>query len=290
MATWKPGRTARSAFLLLPESMQAQVLQRMGRQPSWADGRAPRAPDCPAGMRVGPPDFVGVGVSKCGTSWWFNLILAHPDVHGPAKKELLFFNRFFFERHRNQECTEAELDAYRAWFARPPGTKTGEWTPSYIFSYRLPPILRQAAPDAKVLVLVRDPVERYQSDISRQMSRQRLHNVRYRGLAHGFYAARLEPWEAEYDRSELCVLQFEECVRRPAEMLAATYRFLGLDDSFRPTELSEAVNKTRSKRAMDQGFRRLLVECYEPDVVALADRYPQIDLRLWPNFSYLAKG
>jgi hypothetical protein len=241
-------------------------------------------------MAVGPPDFVGVGVSKCGTSWWFNLILAHPDIHGPVKKELLFFNRIFFERHRNVDPSDAELEAYHDWFPRPAGSKTGEWTPSYLFSYRLPPILRRAAPDAKVLVLVRDPVARYQSDISRRMSRQRLQNVRYRGLAHGYYGALLQPWEAAYDPSELLVLQFESCIRQPAELLAATYRFLGLDDSFCPDQLRQAVNRTKSKRPLDEGFKRLLVECYEADVVALAERYPQIDLGLWPNFSYLAKG
>ena len=41
---------------------------------------------------------------------------------------------------------------------------------------------------------------------------------------------------------------------------------------------------------MDAGFRHLLVESYERDVTALAARYPQIDLTLWPNFSHLAAG
>ncbi len=284
-----PGPAARSAFLLLPEPVQVRLLRRMGRNPPWANGQAPRAPACPTGMEVGPPDFVGVGVSKCGTSWWFKLILAHPDIHGPVKKELLFFNRIFFERHRHKSVTDAELEAYHDWFPRPAGSKTGEWTPSYIFSYRLPPILRRAAPDTKILVLLRDPVARYQSDISRRMPRRRLRNVRYRGLAHGLYAAALEPWEAEFSPSELLVLQYEACVRRPAEHLAATYRFLGLDDTFCPPELREPVNRSKSKRTIDGGFKHLLVECYERDVVALTDRHPQIDLRLWPNFSYLAK-
>ncbi len=282
--------TARSAFRALPDPIQSRVLHRMGKFPPWADGSAPRAPTCPEGMTVGAPDFVGVGVPKAGTSWWFSLILAHPDVHGPAKKELLYFNRVFFERLRTQGCTDEDLRAYHDWFPRPAGAITGEWTPSYLFSYRLPPLLRRVAPEAKVLILLRDPVERYQSDISRQMPRRRLRNVRYRGLARGFYAAELAPWEKEFTPSEMLVLQYEACARQPAEQLATTYRFLGLDDSFRPAGLQAAVNKTKVKRTVDAGFERLLVELYEPDVVALTDRYPQIDLRLWPNFSYLAEG
>ena len=279
---------ARSAFLALPDPVQARIRHRTGHLAPWEDGRPPRAPACPAGMTAGPPDFVGVGVSKCGTSWWFSLILAHPDVHGPVKKELLFFNRNFFRQFRDGDCSDAELEAYHQWFPRPAGSTTGEWTPSYLFSYRLPPILQRAAPKAKLLVLVRDPVERYRSDISRRMPRRRLRRVRYRGLARGFYAAELAPWEEAYHREDLLVLQYEACTRDPAGQLAATYRFLGLDDTFQPPQLHTAVNATASKRAVDPGFERMLTELYEPDVVALARRHPEIDLRLWPHFAHLA--
>lgn len=284
------GELARSTFLALPDPVQVRIRHRMGRFAPWEEGQAPEAPPCPEGMTIGPPDFVGVGVPKAGTSWWFNLIMAHPDVYEPIKKEMLFFNRIFFKRFRDQPCEDEDLEAYHRWFPRPPGAKTGEWTPSYLFSYQLPPILHRAAPNAKYLVLLRDPVDRYQSDISRRMPRRRLRNVRYRGLARGFYAAELAPWEKVFDPSQMLVLQYEACSRRPAEQLAATYRFLGLDDSFRPPDLAVAVNKTKVKRTVEPGFERLLTELYEPDVVALATRHPAVDLRLWPHFAQLAAG
>ncbi len=282
------GALARSTFLALPDSVQVRIRHRMGRFAPWEDGHAPPAPPCPSGMAIGPPDFVGVGVPKAGTSWWFNLILAHPDVHGPIKKEVLFFNRLFFDRFRDRPCTDEDLHPYHEWFPRPTGATIGEWTPSYLFSYRLPPILRRAAPGAKVLILLRDPVDRYKSDISRRMPKRRLRNVRYRGLARGFYAAELAPWEEVFDPSERLILQYEACTRWPAEQLAATYRFLGLDDSFQPVDLLAPVNKTKRKRNVDVGLERLLTELYEPDVVALVARHPQIDLRLWPHFAHLA--
>jgi len=121
--------SARTVFLALPDRFQRTVRHRLGRFAPWEDGQAPKAPACPEGMAIGPPDFVGVGVPKAGTSWWFSLILAHPDVHGPLRKELLYFNRIFFERVRNQGCTDHDLEAYHHWFPRPPGAKTGEWNP-----------------------------------------------------------------------------------------------------------------------------------------------------------------
>ncbi|MHB1725190.1 MAG: sulfotransferase family protein [Acidimicrobiales bacterium] len=279
--------SARTAFLSLPDPVQALLRHRLGRYAPWEDGRPPTAPSCPAGMTTGAPDFVGVGVPKAGTTWWFSLVLAHPDVTGPEQKELLFFNRNFFERERHFGVTDAELEAYHRFFPRPAGSKSGEWTPSYLFSYRLPPLLRRAAPNCKILILLRDPVERYKSDISRPMPRRRLRNVRYRGLARGFYSAELRPWEETFPPEDVLVLQYEACTAEPAAQLAATYRFLGLDDSFVPDELRSAVNKTVTKRTVTEGFERFLVELYEPDVVALSARYPQIDLGRWPNFSYI---
>lgn len=280
----------RSVLRALPDTVQGQLLRGTGRFAPWADGRPPGAPPCPPGMTIGPPDFVGVGVPKAGTSWWFSLIESHPDVSPPPQKELNFFNRIFFERERGGGITDEDLRAYHAFFPRPAGAVTGEWTPSYLFSYRLPPILRRAAPGAKLLVLLRDPVERYQSDISRPMARRRLRNVRYKGLARGIYTPELAPWEEVYAPEEILVLQYEACTRDPATQLAVTYRFLGLEDSYRAPRLAALVNETKAKRAITPGFERLLVELYEPDVVALARRYPQIDLRLWPHFRHLTGG
>ena len=137
--------TARRLFVDLPPSLQRYVLRRTGRVPDWADGRPPAPPPCPPGMAVGPPDFVGVGVSKAGTTWWFSLVLAHPDVHGPVRKELMYFNRFFLQRYRTQGCSDEDLRSYHDWFPRPAGTVTGEWTPSYFVQYLLPAVLRRAA-------------------------------------------------------------------------------------------------------------------------------------------------
>src|SRR3984885_11956353 len=148
---------ARSVFRVLPDRAQAKVLRRTGRMAPGVGGRPPAGPPCPPTMTTGPPDFVGVGVPKAGTSWWFSLIEAHPDVSGPPQKELNFFNRVFFARERAGGISDEDLRAYHAFFPRPDGKKTGEWTPSYLFSYRLPPIMQRAAPGAKLLVMLRDP-------------------------------------------------------------------------------------------------------------------------------------
>ena len=69
-------------------------------------------------MSLGAPDFVGIGVPKCGTTWWFDLILRHPDIYVHNDKELSFFNWWFLVHLNADGCTQADLDAYRRWFPR----------------------------------------------------------------------------------------------------------------------------------------------------------------------------
>ena len=45
-------------------------------------------PECPPGWRTGPPDFVGVGAQRSGTTWWYRLLLDHPRIELPTERGL----------------------------------------------------------------------------------------------------------------------------------------------------------------------------------------------------------
>ena len=81
------------------------------------------------GFVVAPPDFVGVGAQRSGTSWWHGLIEAHSRVHplGMGAKELHYFD----ERWR-VGIDDGAVRRYHQLFARPPGFAGGEWTPRYM--------------------------------------------------------------------------------------------------------------------------------------------------------------
>ena len=281
-----PGRYV---FLRSPVSFQRRVLApRSAESGPWASGTPPVAPPVPEGMRSGAPDFVGIGAAKSGTTWWFSLLMSHPEIHVQYDKELNYFNEQFLKRLDAGRCTLADAEAYRDWFPRPEGTITGEWTPNYAFAYRLPPVLRAAAPGAKLLVMLRDPVERYRSDLSRPMPSRDLKRLRYKSLANSMYSNVLQPWEEAYAPEDLLVLQFEACLRSPDRYLAETFRFLGVDDSFRPPQIRASVNTSKKKRELDPFVVQQLVRLYAPDVPNLVARHPGIDLSLWPNFAHLA--
>jgi Sulfotransferase family len=260
--------------------------------PRGADGgidQPPPAPPCPPGFTVGPPDFVGVGVQRCGTTRWCRLILAHPEVARPhAKKELHFFDRF----HAGG-FSEADVAAYHAYFPSD-GQKTGEWTPLYASAPWIPPLLAAAAPSTRLLVLLRDPVERYLSGLELDIQVAATRGAplsRYAPLeafSRGFYHAALRRLLAHFDRSQLLVLQYERCTLEPAAQLRRTYSFLGLNDLDFTPDLDDHPRHQPEKPSLDAGTRAALVDAYRDDVTALATAFGEVDLALWPNFAHLA--
>jgi Sulfotransferase family len=250
----------------------------------------PPAPLCPEGWRTGPPDFVGVGAQRSGTTRWFDLIVAHPDVASPlaTRKELHFFGGF----HAGG-FTAADAAAYHDYFPRPEGQITGEWTPVYLAAPWTPSMLAAAAPDAKLLVLLRDPVERYLSGMEHHHRRARAAAQPLKALApldafmRGLYHSQLTNLLAHFARSQVLVLQYERCVREPLSELRRTYEFLGLREAEAVPDLDARPNLQPDKPPLHPDARRALVEAYTDDVVSLVDGFPEIDLGLWPNFAQL---
>src|SRR6266516_2935809 len=144
----------RDRFLALPPRTRRVVLRAFGRRAPWDPGFDFHAPDCPPGLKTGPPSFVGVGVQKAGTTWWFSLIERHPGVyaHPGFHKERHFFSQFWA-----RDFSDADVAEYHRWFPRPPGMLTGEWTPDYASAHWVAPMLHAAAPEAKLLLMLRDP-------------------------------------------------------------------------------------------------------------------------------------
>jgi hypothetical protein len=79
------------------------------------------------------------------------------------------------------------------------------------------------------------------------------------------------------------VLQYEQCCRDRDGQLAATYRFLGLDDAHRPDSLQTAVNVSSTKRPLDPEAGRRLADLYAADLADLYSLLPHLDRSLWPS-------
>lgn len=234
--------------------------------------------------RAGPPDYVGVGTARSGTTWWDSLINAHPRVSRPAAtpKEV-----HFFDDRWQHGLSDADIRAYHGLFRRPPGQLSGEWTPGYMLDVWTPRLLRQAAPEARLLVLLRDPVERFRS--GRTLAENRLtvgstaRAAANAAFNRGIYADQLlRVWSA-FPRDQVLVLQYEQCAAEPRGQLERTFEFLGLAPELEAgVDVSGRVNASRGpKVVLEPRQEDELVRRYAPENERLASLLPELDLSLW---------
>ena len=248
------------------------------------------------GREVGPPDFVGVGCGKAGTGWWYWLIVAHPQVvqNRLSTKELQYFYHFGYEG-----ISDSAVAAYRSAFARPDGCLCGEWSPGYLTYPLATTYLATAAAETKILVMVRNPIDRMLSGLNQVLSvrakflglvGQRAEVLRRFSLFPASVSESIlaQPFERIYslfDPSQVLVLQYEKCKQDPMAELRRTYRFLGLDDTFVPDALTSRVNRQPYLVSqLTDPERKLLADYYAADVRRLVRDVPGIDVGLWPDF------
>lgn len=140
----------------------------------WGDSPA-RWGETPARWGETParwPDFFIVGAPRSGTSWLYRALRAHPGAYLPRRKE---------PHHLSPDLdggTAAEAgwrvrssEAYAALFrgARP-DQRVGEASTGYLASAVAPGRIAALAPEARILVLVRDPVEQISSLHARRVA------------------------------------------------------------------------------------------------------------------------
>ncbi len=262
----------------------------------------PRPVSVPArGSDGGPPDFVGVGTSHSGFSWWHKLLLEHPGVKRAGGRRSLDF----FETFCTRAMTDEDVAAYHANFKRGPNKIVGEWSSDYMFEAWTPPLLKRAAPDAKILVMLVDPLVRYGAELIRKRGTQGDTDIAANSPARGRYALQLRRLLRHYDRDQILVLQVEQCLADPAGQYARTLRFLGADEDFKPSAVRDGpVDQARrglgragvtprppnlKRPELWPELSAPLLKHLEADVRELVELVPELDLSLWPDFAHLAQ-
>jgi len=217
---------------------------------------------------VRDPNFMLIGAQKAGTSWLDAMMRQHPDVFLPQIKELHFFN--LVERY-NQG-----IDAYRKHFATSNGqTAIGECTPGYLWvndgpadadhgiDFELYPILNRNIhelihrqyPDLKLIVCLRNPVERAVSSYlhairDRKISPRRriLDAAGEQGIAAmGFYASHLRQWMTCFEPERFLILTYEhDIVADKPRTLRRVFEHLGVDPDFQPQQSQNVYNERSS--------------------------------------------
>lgn len=206
------------------------------------------------------PDFLIVGAQRSGTTSMFKTLAQHPMVARPfLRKGVHFFDKRYdqgFEWYRGRFPLEAPARLRRIGRGRP---CTGESSPYYMFHPLAASRIARDLPDVRLIVLLRDPVERAYSSHSHESARgyetesferaveleaERLDGERERMLAEpeyeslhwqhhaylrrGRYHEQLVELERLVGRERLCVIDSHEFFTDPARAFEEVIGFLGL--------------------------------------------------------------
>ncbi len=205
------------------------------------------------------PDFVIVGAAKAGTTSLFGWLSEHPFVEPASTKEVHYFDYNYFrgeDWYRKHFPLRAERERFAAEHGRP--FLTGEASPPYLSHHWAPERLARLVPNVKLLVALRNPVDRAYSQF--QMSRReheepldsfldavaaeerRLAPERARTLSDGWYnswpigcwsylmrgryAEQLERWMEFFPREQFHFVTLEQLAEAPQQALDAVHDFL----------------------------------------------------------------
>jgi hypothetical protein len=250
-------------------------LKRAVRRGAQAVGRATGS------MRV-LPDYLLVGEARCGTTSYFKYLIRHPNVGPVITKEVQYFSDRF-DRGPSWYRGHFPTRAYARSVQRKTGAPmvTGEASPYYLFHPLAGERILRALPDVKLLVILRDPVERAYSFYRQQVDLgnetlsfaeaverepQRLLGEAERMRAdpryfsfemkfhsyvtRGDYAASLARWFGYFPRERFMIVRAEDLFADPAAVMAETHRFLGLP-AFTDAEFPRLNQGSASTRAMN---------------------------------------
>lgn len=217
------------------------------------------------------PDFLIIGSTKCGTTSLHGWLADHPLV-ADTKKEIHFFNMNYYRGADWYRCHfphQRERDQFAREHGRP--FLTGEGTASYLAHCRTPQRAAELVPDARLIVCMRNPVdraysqyhyfrrrgseplqsfeeaiaseeERLRGEEARELANPHFHSwrvFRWGYLRTGRYAEHLERWFDVFPREQFLFIGFEqELVRSPQRALGRVHEHLGLpphEDAELPT-------------------------------------------------------
>ena len=194
------------------------------------------------------PHFLVIGAYKSGSTALQEALRAHPGIFLPAKGPSFFAvdEAPAIERPLPQG-TVRDWDAYQALFAdAPEGAVRGDVSPEYLASPRACGRIRARLPDARLVAVLRDPVDRAFSDylmyvrdglekkdfwtaLDEQEERRLTGSATGYYLETGFYGRQLRPYFAAFPRERIQVHLFEDFAVDPDAVLRSLFEFLGVD-------------------------------------------------------------
>ncbi len=206
------------------------------------------------------PNFLVIGSMKSGTTSLYRYLRDHPRVFMPDKKEPEFFSR---------PTWESEMPWYESLFrAAGNATAVGEASPIYTRYPHVPDVPERMAkvlPEARLIYLVRHPIERMRSQYLHAILTGRERDpieealVRKRHYANtSRYAMQVERYLEHFALDQLLIIKSEDLWDSRGATMRRVFEFIGVDPTWVPETIETQFNRTDERRAPRPVFRKLL--------------------------------
>jgi hypothetical protein len=243
-----------------------------------------------------PRHFFIAGAQRCATTYLYRMLDQHPDIcmATPMRPEPKYFLR--------QACDD-DMDSYRkAYFARPDAACLGEKSTSYIERPDAADRIARALPDATIVFVLRDPVDRalsnYRFSVMNGLEPLSLPDALdaeesrlnaplavatsvspYAYVARGRYFQQLAAWSQRFDASRLRIVTTERLVEPSGKAVADVFAALCVRRDVPLQGLGAAVNDSATMDVPD-AIRRRLRHAFAESNRKLSEFYG-VDLGAW---------
>jgi hypothetical protein len=183
------------------------------------------------------PDFIGIGVQKGGTSWLAACLDAHPGLAIPLKE-----SKFLVEGD------EEDRKVYEERLSRVPnGILVGEFATVYFTSDNAIENIKRLYPDARIILILREPRDRVRSIVRHRRMRHRELDLKT-AIDWSMYSRRLERWMNAFG-SQMRIIWYDDILDTPYSVVKDLYDWLGVDSEFTPGILDTWVNRSVDPRS-----------------------------------------
>jgi len=226
------------------------------------------------------PDFLCIGAQKGGTTWLFRNLAKHPQIYIPSNlphADVHYFDIYYYK----------SLRFYANFFLDGQDKIKGENTPAYgVLPEKEIRRIKELLPDVKILIILRNPVERAWSHARMHFFKNGNKNIdevrpeyffhhfkSKRSIDRGSYSKIIDIWQ-KYYKDQLFIGFFHDIENNPKSILHDVFSFLGVNTNveWEEFDLTRKVNAGKQLEIPEK-YRDFLLNIYSDELFKLKQEF-----------------
>lgn len=245
------------------------------------------------------PNFLIIGAGKSGTTALYEYLAQHPQVFMSKVKETNFFELEGHDKLSGYDASDPEGFFHYPWSVTDrkayfdlfkdaqAGQAIGEASPMYLYGKKAVHRIREELPDVKIIVVLRDPVDRLFSRFYHLVREGREPSPEFADalqkgniwwkkndlVQEGFYYTHLKKWYDNFPAEQIKVMLYDDLRKDPQAFVSEVYNFIGVNAEFNPdldveyNQSGRIKNKFKDRLIGQNGIIKRSVNAVFPQLV-----------------------